>query len=183
MTTWPQLYDPFDNWIVSTAVSALPVLTLFFVLVALKQRVWVSALSGLLVAVGLALWVFQMPAVLVATAAATWLHFRDDADRVDRRRLDLSLQHRLDDRTVSGDEGFDCGVVFGQAPATRADCLLLRRVPGRHGRRRRAGRHCRIVSHRARLQPVSSRDAVSRGQHRAGGVGRSRQSDSCARRA
>ena len=69
MTTWPQLYDPFNNWIASTAVSALPVLTLFFVLVALKQRVWVSALSGLLVAVGLALWVFQMPALLVATAA------------------------------------------------------------------------------------------------------------------
>ena len=70
MTTWPQLYDPFGNWIVSTTVSALPVLTLFVVLVALKQRVWVSALSGLLVAVGLALWVFQMPAVLVAAAAA-----------------------------------------------------------------------------------------------------------------
>jgi lactate permease len=70
LTTWPQLYDPFGNWIVSTTVSALPVLTLFFVLVALKQRVWVSALSGLLVAVGLALWVFQMPAVLVAAAAA-----------------------------------------------------------------------------------------------------------------
>ena len=69
MTTWPQLYDPFNNGIASTAVSALPVLTLFFVLVALKQRVWVSALSGLLVAVALALWVFRMPAVLVATAA------------------------------------------------------------------------------------------------------------------
>jgi L-lactate permease len=55
---------------VSTAVSALPVVTLFFVLVALKRRVWVSALSGLMLAVGLALWVFQMPAVLVATAAA-----------------------------------------------------------------------------------------------------------------
>jgi len=30
LTTWPQLYDPFNNWIASTAVSALPVLTLFF---------------------------------------------------------------------------------------------------------------------------------------------------------
>jgi lactate permease len=67
--TWQQLYDPFNNWLLSTAVSALPVLTLFFVLVVLKKRVWVSALSGLLVAVGLALLVFQMPAVLVATAA------------------------------------------------------------------------------------------------------------------
>jgi lactate permease len=66
---WQQLYDPFNNWLLSTAVSALPVLTLFFVLVALKKRVWISALSGLLVAVGLALLVFKMPPVLVATAA------------------------------------------------------------------------------------------------------------------
>jgi lactate permease len=69
LTTWPQLYDPFDNQLLSTAVAALPVLTLFFVLVVLKKRVWVSALSGLLVAVALALLVFGMPAVLVATAA------------------------------------------------------------------------------------------------------------------
>src|SRR5436190_6748341 len=67
--TWQQLYDPFNNRILSTAVSALPVLTLFFVLVVLKKRVWISALSGLLVAVGLALVVFRMPPVLVATAA------------------------------------------------------------------------------------------------------------------
>src|SRR5688500_6701718 len=67
--TWPQLYDPFGNWLLSTAVAALPVVTLFFVLVVLKKRVWVSALSGLLVAVALALFVFGMPAVLVATSA------------------------------------------------------------------------------------------------------------------
>ena len=69
MTTWPQIYDPFGNQFLSTAVAALPVLTLFFVLVALKKRVWVAALSGLLVAVALALVLFGMPAVLVATAA------------------------------------------------------------------------------------------------------------------
>ncbi len=66
---WRQLYDPFGNAFLSTAVSALPVLTLFFVLVVLKKRVWVAALSGLLVAVALAALVFGMPAVLVATAA------------------------------------------------------------------------------------------------------------------
>ena len=66
---WQQLYDPFNNQLLSTAISALPVLTLFFVLVALKKRVWLSALSGLLVAIGLALLVFKMPAVLVVTAA------------------------------------------------------------------------------------------------------------------
>jgi len=68
--TWPQVYDPLGNRLLSTAVAALPVLTLFFVLVGLKKRVWVAALSGLLVAVVLALAVFGMPAVLVATAAA-----------------------------------------------------------------------------------------------------------------
>ena len=67
--TWQQIYDPFGNPVLSTAVSALPVLTLFFVLVVLKKRVWVSALSGLLAAVVLALVVFGMPAALVATAA------------------------------------------------------------------------------------------------------------------
>jgi len=69
LTPWPQLYDPLDSRLLSTAVSALPVLTLFFVLVALKKRVWVAALSGLLMAVALAVLVFGMPAVLVATAA------------------------------------------------------------------------------------------------------------------
>jgi len=69
LTPWPQLYDPLDSRLLSTAVSALPVLMLFFVLVALKKRVWVAALSGLLIAVALALLVFGMPAVLVATAA------------------------------------------------------------------------------------------------------------------
>src|SRR6186713_1513497 len=68
--SWSQLYDPFSNRVLSTAVSALPVLTLFFVLVALKRRVWISALSGFVVAVALALLVFGMPAVLVGTAAA-----------------------------------------------------------------------------------------------------------------
>jgi lactate permease len=67
--SWSQLYDPFGNRVLSTAVSALPVFTLFFVLVALKKRVWVSALSGFVVAVALALFVFGMPGLLVGTAA------------------------------------------------------------------------------------------------------------------
>ncbi len=67
--TWTQVYDPFNSWPLSTAVAALPVLTLFFVLVVLKARVWVSALAGMLMAVALALLVFKMPAVLVVAAA------------------------------------------------------------------------------------------------------------------
>src|SRR5262245_28981737 len=67
--TWQQLYDPFNSTILSALVSALPVLTLFFVLVVLKKRVWISAFSGLVVAVALALIIFKMPPALVATAA------------------------------------------------------------------------------------------------------------------
>src|SRR5687768_1208305 len=52
---------------------------------------------------------------------STWLDLRIDAYRVDRRRVDISLQRRLDHRTVPGDEGLDCRTVVGQAAAARAD--------------------------------------------------------------
>ena len=68
MITWTQDYDPLNSWLLSTIVSALPVVTLFFVLVVLKKRVWVSALCGMLMAVFLALVVFHMPAPMVGTA-------------------------------------------------------------------------------------------------------------------
>ena len=67
--TWPQNYDPLGNWILSTLVASIPVLTLFFVLIALKARVWVAALSGMMAAVLLALLVFKMPFLLIAGAA------------------------------------------------------------------------------------------------------------------
>jgi lactate permease len=72
---WQQIYDPLGNQALSTMVAALPVLTLFFVLLVLKKRVWVAALSGLLVAAGLALLVFRMPVELVSTAAVHGLIF------------------------------------------------------------------------------------------------------------
>jgi lactate permease len=65
---WHQNYDPLGSWPLSTFVSALPVLTLFAVLVVLKSRVWVAAASGLAVAVILALTVFGMPAAMTAAA-------------------------------------------------------------------------------------------------------------------
>ena len=65
---WHQNYDPLGYWPLSTFVSALPVLTLFAVLVVLKSRVWVAAASGLAVAVILALTVFGMPPAMTAAA-------------------------------------------------------------------------------------------------------------------
>ncbi|MFO0888627.1 MAG: lactate permease LctP family transporter [Isosphaeraceae bacterium] len=68
MPTWSQNYDPLGSWPLSTAVSALPVLTLFFTLIVLRSRVWVAALAGLVAAVLLALAVFGMPAPMVGAA-------------------------------------------------------------------------------------------------------------------
>ncbi len=68
MNTWLQNYNPLVYWPVSTAVSALPVLTLFFVLIVLKKRVWVSALSGMAMAIALALLVFGMPGSMAAAS-------------------------------------------------------------------------------------------------------------------
>jgi lactate permease len=66
--SWSQNYDPLHAWPLSTLVSTLPVVTLFFSLVVLKTRVWVAALAGLLMSIGLALTVFGMPASLVTAA-------------------------------------------------------------------------------------------------------------------
>jgi lactate permease len=66
---WTQRYDPLGSWPLSTFVSALPVLTLFFVLIVLRKRVWIAALSGMLMAVLLAAAVFHMPATMIASAS------------------------------------------------------------------------------------------------------------------
>src|SRR5262245_31063194 len=71
---WSQTYDPLGAWPLSTAVAALPVVTLLFVLVIIRARVWIAALSGMLVAIGLALTAFHMPAQLVGGAVlAGWV--------------------------------------------------------------------------------------------------------------
>jgi lactate permease len=72
---WSQNYDPLGAWQLSTAVAALPVVTLFFVLVALKARVWLAALAGMGMAIVLALAVFGMPAPLVGGAVVSGFVF------------------------------------------------------------------------------------------------------------
>ena len=63
---WTQNYDPLGSWQLSTVLAALPVVTLFFVLVVVKRKVWESALAGFLMAVAIAMCVFDIPANLVA---------------------------------------------------------------------------------------------------------------------
>ena len=75
MPPWSQDYDPLHAWPLSTLVAALPVLSLFFVLLALRARVWVAALAGASAAVLLALTVFGMPAAMVGGAFALGVQF------------------------------------------------------------------------------------------------------------
>jgi lactate permease len=65
---WSQDYDPLHAWPLSTLVSAVPVLTLFYALVARRARVWAAALAGLLAAITVALAVFRMPVPTVLAA-------------------------------------------------------------------------------------------------------------------
>ncbi len=72
---WSQNYDPLGAWPLSTAVAALPVVTLFFVLVGLRARVWVAAFAGMVMAIALALAVFGMPAKLAGGAVVAGVVF------------------------------------------------------------------------------------------------------------
>ncbi len=66
---WPQIYDPLHNTLLSTLTAWIPLGTLFFVLLVLRQKVWRAALSGMIAATILALFVFRMPPALVCTSA------------------------------------------------------------------------------------------------------------------
>ncbi len=69
MGAWQQSYDPLHFRLLSVAVSTLPLLTLLYVLLVLKWRVWKAALSGLLAALVLSLTVFRMPLGMIGSAA------------------------------------------------------------------------------------------------------------------
>jgi lactate permease len=66
---WFQNYDPFHFWPLSTLLAALPIITLFVVLVYFKKSVWISALCGLMVAALLSWIVFKMPQSLMLLSA------------------------------------------------------------------------------------------------------------------
>ncbi|MGC8642639.1 MAG: L-lactate permease, partial [Isosphaeraceae bacterium] len=72
---YTQTYDPLHFWPLSTLVAALPVLTLFFVLLSLRARVWVAALAGMMMAVVLARIVFGMPGILIGAACTLGIQF------------------------------------------------------------------------------------------------------------
>jgi len=67
---WAQNYNPLGNAFLSTAVAAIPVTLLFYLLAVRKTTAWLAAVWSFVAAIVLAATVFGMPAKLVGGAIA-----------------------------------------------------------------------------------------------------------------
>jgi len=73
--TWIQNYNPLGNTVLSTAVAAIPVCLLFYLLAVRRMIAYRAAVCGFLAAIVLALAVFRMPPAMVAATVAHGLVF------------------------------------------------------------------------------------------------------------
>lgn len=73
--TWIQNYNPLGNTVLSTAVAAIPVCLLFYLLAVRRMIAYRAAVCGFLAAIVLALAVFRMPSAMVAASVAHGLVF------------------------------------------------------------------------------------------------------------
>jgi len=67
--TWQQVYDPYHNMVVSTALAAIPVVVMLVGLGFVHLKAHVAAALGLLAAVLVAVFVYGMPAPMAGRAA------------------------------------------------------------------------------------------------------------------
>ncbi len=68
--SWPQVYDPLGNRLLSTLLAALPVIVLLGTLAWLRLRAHTAALLGLFTALAVAVLVFGMPVGMALGTAA-----------------------------------------------------------------------------------------------------------------
>ena len=66
---WQQVYDPFGNMIISTALAAVPVVVMLVALGFLHIKAHIAAGLGLIAAVAVAVLAYGMPADLAGRAA------------------------------------------------------------------------------------------------------------------
>src|ERR1700719_336400 len=70
---WNQVYNPFDNATLSTAVAAIPVATLLVLIASGKVKAHIAAVVALIVAILIAIFAFTMPTGLALRASALGL--------------------------------------------------------------------------------------------------------------
>ena len=180
---WNQVYDPFNNWLLSTLAAALPVVTLLVLIASNKVKAHIAAIIALIVANLVAIFIFTMPAGLAfrATVLGAVTGFFPIGWIV----LNVIFLYRLTVEkgafeTLQTTIG---GVTDGPPAAAPADRLLLRRLlRGRLGLRH-AGRGHRRDPDRARLLAARGLRPVADRQHRAGRLRRARHADRGPRRA
>jgi lactate permease len=66
---WQQVYDPFGNMIISTALAAVPVVVMLVGLGFLHLKAHLAAAAGLIAAVAIAVFAYGMPAGMAGNAA------------------------------------------------------------------------------------------------------------------
>ena len=66
---WQQVYDPFGNMVISTALAAVPVVVMLVALGFMHIKAHIAAALGLLAAVLVAVFAYGMPAGMAGTAA------------------------------------------------------------------------------------------------------------------
>ena len=72
---WTQNYDPLQDWRLSTAAAAVPVLVLLVLLAIGRLSAWKAALTALLSACCVAWLIFKMPAPMLLSSVAVGLVF------------------------------------------------------------------------------------------------------------
>ena len=75
MYTWTQAYNPINNVWLSTAVAAIPVVVLFYLLAVKKILAHRAAIAGFLASVLIAGFIFRMPWHMVTGAVSSGLVF------------------------------------------------------------------------------------------------------------